>query len=101
MKGPEAKVKAGIRKVLNVLGPDCWYFMPANYGFGRSGVPDFVGIYKGKGFAIEAKAGGRTPTALQAEELAAIDTAGGLAIVVDESVSTDMLLGIMKGMHNE
>jgi hypothetical protein len=98
MKGPESKVKKSIRKVLDSLGADCWYFMPASYGYGRSGVPDFVGIYKGHGFAIEAKAGGRTPTALQADELNAVKVAGGMSIVVDETVPDNLLRRVMEGL---
>ena len=34
--------------------------------------------------AVECKAGKNTPTALQLREIAAINTAGGIAVVVNE-----------------
>ena len=61
-----------------------YYFLPATHGFGRSGVPDIIGCVNGKFLAVECKAGKNTPTALQLREIAAINTAGGIAIVVNE-----------------
>ena len=58
--------------------------MPATGGFGRSGIPDIVGCYKGVFFAIECKAGKGIPTALQERELMNIKKAGGQAWVVNE-----------------
>ena len=79
---PEGKVKAQIKVALKGLG--AWYCMPVGSGFGRVGIPDFVGVYNGKMFAIEAKAGNNVTTALQARELERINAAGGFAIVVNE-----------------
>ena len=53
---PESKVKKEIKAVLDARESDCWYFMPAANGYGMSGVPDFVGCFRGRFFAIEAKA---------------------------------------------
>ena len=64
---PEAKVK---KRVVNVLKEnDAYYFFPATGGFGRSGVPDIVGCYRGVFFGIECKAGSNKPTALQEAEM--------------------------------
>ena len=52
---PEAKVKKVVVKQLRNLG--AYYFYPVTGGYGRSGVPDIVGCYKGKFFGIECKAG--------------------------------------------
>jgi hypothetical protein len=79
---PEAKVKAKCRKLLDTFG--AYYFFPATGGFGRSGVPDIVGCYRGLMFGIECKAGKNKPTALQLRELAAINEAGGCTLVVNE-----------------
>jgi hypothetical protein len=78
---PEEKVKAIIKQYLNSL-PLCYWFMPPSNGFGRAGIPDFVGTINGKFFAIEAKAEGGQVTALQARELDRINSMGGYAIVV-------------------
>jgi Holliday junction resolvase len=79
---PEAKVKATVVKILKQYG--AYYFFPATGGFGRSGVPDIVGCYRGLMFGIECKAGKNKPTALQLRELAAISEAGARALVVNE-----------------
>jgi hypothetical protein len=79
---PEGKVKAKAKRILDALG--AYYFMPATGGFGRNGVPDIVGCLNGVFFAIECKANGGRPTALQLREINRINAAKGLAIVVDE-----------------
>lgn len=80
---PEKKVKDAVRKVLTEFG--VYYFMPAANGFGRAGVPDIICCFGGRFIAIECKAGKGTTTALQDRELAAIRTAGGMAMVVNET----------------
>ena len=79
---PEAKVKKVVSKQLKELG--AYYFYPATGGYGRSGVPDIVGCYKGKFFGIECKAGKNTPTALQEKNLRDIALADGLQVVINE-----------------
>lgn len=80
---PEGKVKEKVKRVLDSLG--AYYFMPATGGYGRSGIPDFVGCLKGVFFAVECKANGGRPTALQLREISRINDAGGFAVVVDEN----------------
>lgn len=80
---PEGKVKAAVRKLLVEFG--IYYFAPAANGFGRAGIPDIICCFGGRFIAIECKAGKGTTTALQDRELAAIRTAGGMAMVVNES----------------
>lgn len=79
---PEGKVKERAKKILDSLC--AYYFMPATGGYGRSGIPDIVGCLNGVFFAIECKAGGNKPTALQLREIDRINVAGGFAITVDE-----------------
>ena len=76
---PEGKVKRVVTKQLREMG--AYYFFPATGGYGRSGVPDIVGCYKGSFFGIECKAGKNTPTALQEKNLRDIEYAGGFQIV--------------------
>ena len=90
---PEAKVKAAVVKVLKEH--DVYYFFPATYGMGRSGVPDIVCCVNGKFLAIECKAGNNIPTALQINEMSKIQRADGVALVVHgHSVGT--LSGVIK-----
>ena len=79
---PEAKVKAHIKKIL--ARHNIYYAMPHGAGFGNAGVPDFLCCWKGKFLAIEAKANGGEPTALQNKHLDEIDKAGGITWVIDE-----------------
>jgi Holliday junction resolvase len=79
---PEGAVKNLVKKVLDAY--NVYYFMPAANGYGKAGVPDIICCYMGKFVAIECKAKGGKPTALQVRELERIRTANGVAIVVDE-----------------
>jgi Holliday junction resolvase len=79
---PEGKVKAKVVKLLKERG--VYYFFPATFGMGRSGVPDIVCCARGRFLAIECKAGKNKPTALQERELEAIRVAGGTALVINE-----------------
>lgn len=85
---PEKKVKDAVVKVLKQYG--VYHFFPVTGGFGRSGIPDIVGCYKGNFLAIECKAGKNTTTALQKLEIAKINGAGGVAIVVSEKNIDDV-----------
>ena len=79
---PEAKVKAQIKTILAKHG--VYYAMPIGSGFGNSGVPDFLCCVKGRFLAIEAKANGGKPTALQLANLEKITTCQGISRVIDE-----------------
>lgn len=79
---PEAKVKANVRKLLDVL--EMYYFFPPANGYGRAGIPDIVGCLHGRFVAIECKAGKNKTTALQDRELERITAAGGFAFVANE-----------------
>ena len=80
---PEAKVKKKVVAVLKNHG--AYYFYPVTGGYGRSGVPDIVGCYRGVFFGIECKAGRNKPTPLQQQNLDDISKQGGLALVINES----------------
>jgi Holliday junction resolvase len=90
---PEAKVKAKVVSQLKKLG--AYYFYPVTGGFGRSGVPDIVGCYKGLFFGIECKANGNKPTKLQEINLDQIAKCGGLALVIDETNVDDLTAAIL------
>lgn len=80
---PEGKVKATVRKLLAQYG--AYYTMPLGAGFGVAGVPDFLCCVDGVFLAVEAKAGKGKTTALQDRQLAAIQAAGGHALVIRET----------------
>ncbi len=89
MATPESKVKAKVRVILTDLG--YYHFMPPANGFGRAGIPDIVGCRTdGRFFGIECKAGKGKTTTLQERELARIQEAGGIALVINEDNVTKL-----------
>lgn len=82
-KTPEKVVKDKVVSVLKSEG--VYYFFPATHGFGRSGVPDIICCVDGLFLAIECKARGNKPTALQIREIENIRACNGVAVVVDET----------------
>lgn len=96
---PEGHVKKDIRDLLYDFGlisagakqsnwPPIvtgWYFMPVPNGLGVHGIPDFIGFYKGKFFAVEAKAPGkeRDVSANQENRIREIRIAFGHVVVAD------------------
>ena len=88
MVTPESVVKLKVKKILEAY--QSYFFMPATGGYGRSGVPDIVGCYKGKFFGIECKAGTNKPTELQKHQLKLIADAGGIAMVINENTLHSM-----------
>lgn len=103
---PEGRVKKAIKEWLDArsfwrAGADCpegevrgWYYMPVPNGMGVGGIPDFVGSYMAEDadghyvgprpMAIEAKAPGEKPTALQLDRHAEMRAANWLVLVVDD-----------------
>ena len=78
---PEGKVKKKVRDLLNRLG--IWHYLPANNGYGRHGIPDFVAIVNGQFVGIEVKADRtKKPTALQIRCGEEITAAGGVWFLV-------------------
>ena len=95
---PEKKVKTKVVAILKELG--AYYFYPITGGYGASGVPDIVGCYKGRFFAIECKANGNTPTVLQQREMYKITEAGGITVVIDET-NLDLVRGLIKSLRGD
>jgi len=90
---PEGKVKKKVQQILKDRG--AYYFSPVTGGFGRSGVPDIVACFHGRFIGIECKAGSNKPTALQLKNLADIETAGGVSLVINED-NVDLLVATLK-----
>ncbi len=95
---PEKKVKNAVVKILKEYGADLYYFYPVMGGYGASGIPDIVGCYYGRFFAIECKAGKGKTTALQEKNIAQIREADGRVMVVNEDNIQDVriMLGGLK-----
>ena len=89
---PEKKVKNAVVKILKEYGHELYYFFPVSGGYGASGVPDIVGCYFGRFFAIECKAGKGKTTALQNKNIAQIREADGRVMVVNEDNINDVLI---------
>jgi hypothetical protein len=87
---PERAVKDKVKALLDSLKADVYYCMPIGTGYGNSGVPDFIGNYRGLFFAVEAKANGGKPTTLQQHHITRIEATGALSIVVDETNVNDL-----------
>jgi len=79
---PEGKVKKKVAELLKKY--DAYYFFPAMGAFGRAGIPDIVGCYRGRFFAVECKAGKGKTTAIQEAEIKKIQGAKGYAFVINE-----------------
>jgi hypothetical protein len=84
----ESDVKARVKKLFKEVAAQhgrLWWFMPSANGFGRAGIPDFVGHVNGCAFAVETKFGKGDLTAHQAKELEVFILAGGKAWIVRET----------------
>ena len=91
----EADVKKIVKYVLTKQ-KGCWWFMPPANGFGRAGIPDFVGHVNGHFFAVETKFGKGTTTANQEREIARITQTGGQVWIVRET-SVNMWIAEFEG----
>jgi Holliday junction resolvase len=79
---PESKVKKKCVEQLKAMG--ALYFYPVTGGFSTNGVSDIIVCVHGLFIAIECKAGKKKPTELQKLFLARTESAGGLALVINE-----------------
>ena len=93
---PEGKVKKKVAELLKKY--DAYYFFPAMGAFGRAGIPDIVGCYGGRFFAVECKAGKGKTTAIQEAEIKKIQSAKGYAFVINED-NIDLLQIYLKEHH--
>ena len=92
----EADVKAAVKQALASY-PATWYFMPASNGYGRAGIPDFVGCFQSRFFAVEAKLYGRYPTPAQKMELKKIHELMGVAMIINET-NLDILEEVLEDL---
>lgn len=78
-KTPEGKIKDKLDAYLDSLGERCYYFKPMTFGYGRSGIPDYIICYRGFFLGPETKKKGGKSEPWQIREQEAICKAGGLS----------------------
>jgi hypothetical protein len=84
----EADVKREVKRILDRIG--AFYFMPPSGAFGRTGISDFIGVHRGKFFAIETKFGRNPATPIQLRFGMNVQTHGGVFMVVNETTLEDV-----------
>lgn len=84
----EGDVKENVKRVLSSIH-NCWWFMPPANGYGRAGIPDFIGSVNGHLFGVETKFGKGELTAMQAMEINKIMSSNGRVWVVRETNFSD------------
>lgn len=80
----EEHVKHNVKEVLKDTKA-CYWFMPSANGFGRAGIPDFVGWVNGHAFVIETKFGRGECTPHQLIEINKAKHAGAQTWIVRET----------------
>jgi hypothetical protein len=98
MTTPEQKIKRKVTAIFKQY--NVWYFMPANNGFGKSGIPDYIACVNGMFLGIECKADAtKKPTALQIMQGNKIKEAKGVWLVVcdDETLhKLEATIGLLR-----
>ena len=85
---PENKVKQKLIAYLKTI-PDLFYYSATAGPMSTGGIPDIMGCYKGKLYALEIKAPGRRgernrgASPLQVMQMEKIRASGGFAMVFD------------------
>ncbi len=91
---PEGRVKDKIKKFMKDLFPTAWAFMPVQFGYGQSGIPDhlycvpvtitqdMVGDTIGMFVSIEAKTASGKMTAYQRVQRDAIIDGSGFYVTI-------------------
>lgn len=93
MSTPEGKVKDRIKKLLKAYG--VYYHMPVMNGMGAPTL-DFICCFKGRFFAIEAKAPGKKPSPRQLITIAEMEKAGAWVFVVANDDDLNVLEATLK-----
>jgi hypothetical protein len=79
---PEGKTKRLISAALKKHGDAVFYHMPVPGGYGGPAL-DYLGVFRGAAFAIEAKAPGLKPTLRQLGTIEALEKAGAKVFLID------------------
>ena len=76
----ERNIQRSVENYLKTV-PRLWFLKIHGTAFARSGVPDFLGVYRGVPFWIELKQPGRTPDPRQVVEMRRLTHCGARGIV--------------------
>ena len=96
---PEGKVKAKVVKLLKERG--VYYFFPATFGYGVSGLFDIVACVGGYFIGIEVKAASnKLPTALQTRNAMLAKTAGAVVLLLHNG-NVGVLDQVLTEIENE
>lgn len=79
-------MKDAVKKVLNKHKGSVYYFMPVQRGYGKPSL-DFLGFFRGLGFAIETKRPGEVPTPRQEQTIEDIQAGDARVFVIDGDTS--------------
>ena len=77
---PEGQLKKELKLYLVSKEPDCFWFMPMLFGYGKKGIPDFVLCFRGVFCTIETKVHGRKEKPWQEQRGEEIQKAKGVRI---------------------
>ncbi len=69
--------------------------LPANNGFGKSGIPDIIAIVSGEFVGVEVKSAKGRPTELQKICGKQIEEAGGTWMVVSDDTTLEVLEAVI------
>lgn len=86
MAGPEAKVKARVKKTLKAFG--CYQHWPVQTGYGAACL-DCHACHNGLYFVVETKAPGKYPTPRQELTIEDVENAGGKTFVIGSVLHDD------------
>jgi hypothetical protein len=95
---PEGRVKNKVNKVLSKY-PNVYKFMPVQTGFGRKTL-DYLVCINGRFLAIETKAPGKKPTALQEQCIKELEAAGAVVFIIDDVSAVGPLEEWLDAIHD-
>lgn len=89
---PEGKIKDKVKRALAPYfgSSELYGWWPVPAGYGENSL-DFVGCLNGQFFAVETKARGAKPTALQKQIIRRIELAQGKVFVIDSDEGVEKL----------
>jgi hypothetical protein len=98
ISGPENKVKAKVKKLLDAY--KIFNFPIAASPYGTAGISDRLGVLPdGRFLAVECKAPGKKATALQAKFLGDVNKNRGLAFLIDGDAALRDLEQFLKDLR--